>query len=77
MPRGSTRVGQVSQQLSCVAILLAHVGTGGPHLGVGHLTSEPQICHVTLTHWSMSASTSLDRDKWHHIIGAYLHMSAG
>jgi hypothetical protein len=34
-------------------------------------------CHVTLTYWSTSVATSLDRDTWHNVIGANLHVSAG
>jgi hypothetical protein len=77
VPRGSTRVGQVSKQLPRVTILLVHVSTGGPHLGVRHLISGLHIFYVALTHWSMSAITSPDRETWLNTIGAYLHMSAG
>jgi hypothetical protein len=77
MPRGSTRVGQVSKQLPHVTTLLVHVSTGGPHIGVEHLTSGPHTCHVALTYWSTSTATSPDRDTWHNAIGANLHMSTG
>jgi hypothetical protein len=77
MPRGSTRVSQVSKQLPRVTTILVHVSTGGPHTGVEHLISGPHTCHMTLTYWITSAATSPDRDTWHNAIDANLHMSAG
>jgi hypothetical protein len=35
------------------------------------LTCGPHICHVALTHWSMSAATSPDRDTWPDLIGPH------
>jgi hypothetical protein len=77
VPCVSTRVGQVSKQLPRVTILLVHVSTGGPHIGMEHLTSGPHTCHMALTYWSTSAATSPDRDTWHNAIGANLHVSTG
>jgi hypothetical protein len=57
VPRGSTRLSQISKQLSRVATLLVHVSTCGPHLGAGHLTSGFPTCHVAFTYWSTSAAT--------------------
>jgi hypothetical protein len=39
--RDSTRVGQVSKQLSRVTTLLVYVSTDVPYIGVKHLTSGP------------------------------------
>jgi hypothetical protein len=43
----------------------------GPHPDTSHLTSGPHICHVALTHWSMSAATSPGRDTWPDLIGPH------
>jgi hypothetical protein len=65
VPRGSTRVGQVSKQLPRVTTLLVHVSTGGSHIGVDiwqvgpthatwHSPTGPhqQPLHQTETHGS-------------------------
>jgi hypothetical protein len=77
VPRGSTRVNQVSKQPPRLITLLDHINTGEPHMGVEHLISGPHTCHVAFTYLSTSVATSPDRDTWHNAIGANLHMSAG
>jgi hypothetical protein len=59
VPRGSTRVGQVSKPLPRVTTLLVHVSTGGPHtchVAAPEWATSAARCHVAPSHWSTSAS---------------------